>query len=110
MNLVIRFIIVALATVFPKFKFAYGGFLIVGMTFVTALFFFGAYLDHGSGQPDWVVRNMIFLGIGASVIGWVLGIALMRQAERHEAMNKSSLEDCEHKQEKNEREKKSKVI
>jgi hypothetical protein len=107
MNLVIRFIIVALATVFPKFKFAYGGFLIVGMTFVTAFFFFGAYLDHGSGQPDWVVRNMILLGIGASVIGWVLGIALMRKAERHEAMNKISLEDCEHKQEKNEREKKS---
>jgi len=107
MNLVIRFIIVALAAVFPKFKFAYGGFLIVGMTLVSALFFFGAYVDHGSGQPDWVVRNMILFGIGASVIGWVLGIALMRQAKRHEAIIKSNLEDYERYQEENESEKKS---
>ena len=91
MNLVIRLIIVALAAVFPKFKFAYGVFLIIAMTLVSAFCFFAAYVDHIHGQPDWIVRNEILYGIGASAIGWGLGLALMRQAKRHEAIVKNNL-------------------
>lgn len=91
MNLVIRLIILALAAVFPKFKFSYGVFLIIGMTLVSAFCFFAAYVDHIHGQPAWIVRNEIFYGIGASAIGWGLGLALMRQAKRHEAIVKNNL-------------------
>ena len=93
MNLVIRFFIVALATVFPKFKFSYGLFLIIGMTLVSAFCFFAAYVEHIYGQPAWIVRNQILYGVGASAIGWGLGLALMRQAKRHEAIVKKNLNE-----------------
>jgi hypothetical protein len=93
MNLVIRFFIVALATVFPKFKFSYGLFLIIGMTLVSAFCFFAAYVEHIYGQPAWIVRNQILYGVGASAIGWGLGLALMRQAKRHEAIVKNNLDE-----------------
>ena len=43
------------------------------------------------------MRNEILFGIGASVIGWVLGLALMRQAARHEAMMEANLDEYERK-------------
>ena len=42
--------------------------------------------------PAWVVRNMIILDLGILVIGWVLGIAIMRQAERSVAMWEDGVE------------------
>ena len=90
-------ILVALAAVFPKFKMGYGVFLIILMTFVSLFAFSAAYLDHSFGEPAWIVRNEILFGIGASVIGWILGLALMRQATRHEAMMKANLDEYERK-------------
>ena len=97
MSIVIKMILVALAAVFPKFKMGYGVFLIILMTFVSLFAFSAAYLDHSFGEPTWIVRNEILFGIGASVIGWVLGLALMRQAARHEAMMKANLDEYERK-------------
>ena len=97
MNIVIKLFIVALAAVFPKFKKGYGMFLIILMSFISMFFFIGSALDQSTGQPDWVVRNMRLFGVGALVIGWVLGIALMRQAARHEAMMEANLDEYERK-------------
>ena len=97
MNIVIKAIIVALAAVFPKFKKGYGMFLIILMSFISMFFFIGAALDQSAGQPAWIVRNEILFGIGASIIGWILGLALMRQAARHEAMMKANLDEYERK-------------
>lgn len=97
MSIFIKMILVALAAVFPKFKMGYGVFLIILMTFVSLFAFSAAYLDHSFGEPAWIVRNEIFFGIGESVIGWILGLALMRQAARHEAMMKANLDKYERK-------------
>ena len=97
MNIVIRLIIVALAAVFPKFKLGYGVFLIILMSFVSLFCFFAAYADYTFGEPAWIVRNEILIGIGASVIGWALGLALIRQAKRHEAMMQANLGEYERK-------------
>ena len=96
-KLAIRFIIFFLASRFPKFKMGYGVFLIILMSFISMFLFIGAALDQSAGQPAWVVRNMRLFGVGALVIGWVLGIALMRQAARHEAMMKANLDEYERK-------------
>ena len=97
MNIVIKLILVALASAFPKFKMGYGVFLIILMTFVSLFGFSAAYLDHSFGEPAWIVRNEILFGIGASVIGWVVGLALIRQAKRDEAMIKANLDEYERK-------------
>jgi len=97
MSMVIKLIIVALAAVFPKFKMGYGVFLIILMTFVSLFGFSAAYLDHSFGEPAWIVRNEILFGICASVIGWVVGLALIRQAKRDEAMIKANLDEYERK-------------
>ena len=97
MSMVIKLIIVALAAVFPKFKMGYGVFLIILMTFVSLFGFSAAYLDHSFGEPAWIVRNEMLFGIGASVIGWVVGLALIRQAKRDEAMIKANLDEYERK-------------
>ena len=97
MSMVIKLIIVALAAVFPKFKIGYGVFLIILMTFVSLFGFLAAYLDHSFGAAAWIVRNEILFGIGASVIGWVVGLALIRQAKRDEAMIKANLDEYERK-------------
>ena len=99
-KLAIRFIIFFLASRFPKFKMGYGVLLIIGMTLISALFFFGAHVDNSSGEPAWVVRNMRLIGVGALVIGWVLGIALMRQSERDAATMEDGVEAYERKQRK----------
>jgi|TARA_B110000971_G_scaffold197019_1_gene212579 hypothetical protein len=77
----------------------YGVLLIIGMTLISALFFFGAHVDNSSGEPAWVVRNMRLIGVGALVIGWVLGIALMRQAERDATIWEDRTEEYERKKE-----------
>ena len=97
MNIVTRLIIVAIAAVFPKFKMGYGVFLIILMSFVSLFCFFAAYADYTFGEPAWIVRNEILIGIGASVIGWALGLALIRQAKRHEAMMQANLDEYERK-------------
>ena len=99
MSIVIKLFIVALAAVFPKFKMGYGVFLIILMTFVSLFGFSVAYLDHSFGEPAWIVRNEILFGIGASVIGWVVGLALIRQAKRHEKMMEANLDEYERKKE-----------
>ena len=99
MSIVIKMILVALAAVFPKFKKGYGMFLIILMSFISMFFFIGAALDQSAGQPDWVVRNMRLFGVGALVIGWVLGIALMRQAERDATIWEDRTEEYERKKE-----------
>ena len=97
MSMFIKLILVALAAVFPKFKMGYGVLLIILMTFVSLFAFLAAYLDHSFGEPAWIVRNEILFGIGASVIGWVLGLTLMRQAARHEAMMDANLDEYQRK-------------
>ena len=95
----IKLILVALAAVFPKFKMGYGVILIILMTFVSLFGFSAAYLDHSFGAASWIVRNEILFGIGALVIGWVTGLALIRQSKRHEAMMKAKLDEYERKKE-----------
>ena len=97
-KLAIRFIIFFLASRFPKFKMGYGVLLIIGMTLISALFFFGAHVDNSSGEPAWVVRNMRLIGVGTLVIGWVLGIALMLQARGDATMWEDGLEEYARKQ------------
>ena len=72
-------------------------FLIILMTFVSLFAFSAAYLDHSFGAAAWIVRNEILIGIGASVMGWVIGLALIRQARRHEAMMEAKLDEYERK-------------
>ena len=67
-------------------------FLIILMSFISMLLFFGAAADQSAGQLAWVVRNMRLFGVGALVIGWVLGIALMRQSERDVATMEDGVE------------------
>ena len=81
----------------PNFKMGYGVFLIILMTFVSLFAFSAAYLDHSFGAATWIVRNEILFWIGASVIGWILGLALIRQAKRHEAMMEANLDQYERK-------------
>ena len=95
----IKLILVALAAVFPKFKMGYGVLLIILMTFVSLFGFSAAYLDHSFGEPAWIVRNEILFGIGASVIGWVVGLTLIRQAKRYETMMEANLDEYERKKE-----------
>lgn len=97
MSVVIKLILVALAAVFPKFKMGYGVFLIILMTFVSLFAFSAAYLDHRFGAAAWIVRNEILIGIGASIIGWVIGLALIRQAKRHRAIMEANLDEYERK-------------
>ena len=97
MSIAIKLIIVALAAVFPKFKMGYGVLLIILMTFVSLFAFSAAYLDHSFGAASWIVRNEILFGIGSSVIGWVVGLALIRQAKRHEAMMEANLDEYKRK-------------
>ena len=96
-SIVIKLIIVALAAVFPNFKKGYGVLLIILMTFVSVFGFSAAYLDHSFGAASWIVRNEILFGIGSSVIGWVVGLALIRQAKRDEAMMEANLDEYERK-------------
>jgi uncharacterized membrane protein (DUF485 family) len=96
-KLIIRLSIVALAAMFPKFKIDYGVLLIIAFS----LIFFGAYADHINGQPFWIVRNMILFGIGSLAVGWILGLALIRQAKGHQAMMEQGLEEYERVQKQN---------
>ena len=100
-KLIIRLSIVALAAMFPKFKIGYGVLLIIGLSLTSSLFFFGAYADHINGQPFWIVCNMILFGIGSLAIGWILGLALIRQAKGHQAMMEQGLEEYERVQKQN---------
>ena len=97
MNIFIKLVLVAFAAIFPKFKMGYGVFLIILMSFVSLFCFFAAYADYTLGEPAWIVRNEILFGIGASVIGWALGLALIRQAQRHEAIMEANLDEYERK-------------
>ena len=99
MNIVIKLIFAALAAVFPEFKMGYGVFLIILMSFVSLFCFFAAYADYTLGERAWIVRNEVLFGIGASVIGWALGFALIRQAKRHEVMMEDNLEEYERRKE-----------
>lgn len=87
---IFRVIVVGLAYCFPKFRRGFGFFFIIFMHFVSAFFLFAAWADSGS-QPASVVRFEIYLAIGCSIIGLVLGLALMRQAERHQEALKKNL-------------------
>ena len=61
----------------PKVQNGLRSVLIILMTFVTLFCFLAAYADDTFGKPAWIVRNEIFFGIAFSIIGWVLGIALI---------------------------------
>ena len=93
MSWVFKAVIVGLAYFFPKFRFGYGLFLIILMQLIAAFCLLAASTDHSLGQPWWIVRNEIIFAICSSLIGWVLGIALMKQAERHEAMIKKKKDE-----------------
>ena len=95
---IFRAVMVGLAYFFPKFRFGYGLFLIILMQLIAAFCLLAAATDHSLGQPWWIVRNEIILSICSSLIGWVLGIALMRQAERHAAIIKKNLDEYKRNQ------------
>jgi len=98
MSWVFKAVIIGLAYFLPKFRFSFGLFLIIFMQLIAAFFLFAASTDHSLGQPWWIVRNEIIFAICSSLIGWVLGIALMKQAERHAAMIKENQDDTKSKQ------------
>ncbi|MDB9716458.1 hypothetical protein OAA72_06915 [Amylibacter sp.] len=95
---IFRAILVGLAYFFPKFKYGYGFFLIILMHLISAFFIFAAWADSGT-QPASVVRFEIYLAIGCSITGWVLGLAIMRQAERHQEALKEKLKPYSKKSE-----------
>ena len=97
-KLAIRFIIFVLASIFPKFKMSIGLVLIIWMTLFSAFLFWGAHVDNIHGQPAWVVRNMRITGVVVLVVGWVLGVALMRQARGDATMWEDGLEEYARKQ------------
>tara|TARA_B100000768_G_scaffold175694_1_gene187446 strand:- start:1050 stop:1361 length:312 start_codon:yes stop_codon:yes gene_type:complete len=99
MSIVFKLILVALAAVFPKFKMGFGVFLIILMTFVSLFGFSAAYLDHSFGAASWIVRDDILFGIGALAIGWGIGLALIQQSKRHEAMMEANLDEYGRKKE-----------
>jgi uncharacterized membrane protein (DUF485 family) len=96
---IFRAILVGLAYFFPKFRYGYGLFLIIFMHLVSAFCLFAAWADSGS-QPASVVKFEIYLAIACSVIGWILGLALMRQAEKHQDMTKEKLKSYSEKKDK----------
>ena len=98
MNWVFRVFIAALAYLFPKFRWGYGIFLIILMQLFAIFFLFVAWADHSLGEPYWIVRNEIIFAICSSLIGWVLGVGLMRQAEKHAAMIEKNLDEFKRKQ------------
>jgi uncharacterized membrane protein len=98
MSWVFRAVIVGLAYFFPKFRFGYGLFLIIFTQLVAFLFLLIARADYTLGEASWIVRNEIILAICTSLIGWVLGIALMKQAERHAAIIKKNKGETKSKQ------------
>ena len=89
--MVFRVIMVGLAHIFPKFKHGYGVFFIIFMHLVALFCLFAAWADYGS-QPASVIRFEIYLAIGSSLTGWVLGIALIRQAQKHRKILDQHLE------------------
>ena len=97
MNILIRLIIVALAAVFSKFKLGYGVVIIILFTFISLFSFFAAYADYTFGEPSWIIRNEIIFGISASIVGWALGLALIRQAKARGAMMAANLDEYERK-------------
>ena len=68
------------------------------MQLIAAFCLLAASTDHSLGQPWWIVRNEIIFAICSSLIGWVLGIALMKQAERHADMIKKNQDEYKRKQ------------
>tara|TARA_B110000971_G_C19870364_1_gene435855 strand:- start:475 stop:696 length:222 start_codon:yes stop_codon:yes gene_type:complete len=62
------------------------------MQLVAALFLFAAWMDHGT-QPEWVVRNEIIFAVVSSLIGWLLGLALIRQAKKHAKLLEKNLKE-----------------
>jgi uncharacterized membrane protein (DUF485 family) len=92
MGFILKAAIVALASIFPKFKFGYGLFFIISMQLLALLFLFAAWADNGN-QAASVVRFEIFLAIGLSAIGWVLGSAIMRQAERSQETSGQKIDE-----------------
>ncbi|MDA8914406.1 hypothetical protein N9I17_04835 [Amylibacter sp.] len=98
MSWVFRAAIVGLAYFFPKFRFGYGLFLIIFTQLVAFLFLLIAWADYTLGEASWIIRNEIILAICTSLIGWVLGAALIRQAEKHAAIIKESLDESIRKQ------------
>lgn len=99
MNILIRLIIVALAAVSPKIKMGSGVFIIILFTFISLFCFFVAYAAYSRDEFSWIIRNEILYGIGTPVIGWVLGLALIRQAKAHGAMMDANLDEYESKRE-----------
>jgi hypothetical protein len=98
MNWVLRAVIVGLAYFFPKFRFGYGLFLIIFTQLVAFLFLLIAWADYSLGEASWIIRNEILFAICTSLIGWVLGAALIRQAEKHAAIIKEGLNKSIRKQ------------
>lgn len=87
----IRTILIALASVFPKFKVGYGYFFIILMNLVAIFFMVAATLDYDT-QPWSVVRFEIILGVLSCAIGWFLGLKLINQTKRHEEIMERNLD------------------
>jgi hypothetical protein len=97
MNWVFRVVMVGLAYFFPKFRFGYGLFFVIFMQLIALLFLLLAWADYIIGEASFIIRNEIIFAVCSSLIGWVLGISLMKQAERHVAMIKENLDEYKDK-------------
>ena len=77
----IRAFLILTAYKFPKFQIIFGFFVIVLMNIFCVLFLLIAWADYGT-EPISVIKFEIGTGLVFFLIGWVLGIALIRQAKR----------------------------
>ena len=84
----IRGSLILAAYKFPKFQIIFGFFVIILMNIICMLFLFIAWADYGT-EPISVIKFEIGTGLVFFLIGWVLGVALIRQGRRKiEQINK----------------------
>ena len=87
-QLLIRSALILAAYKFPKFQIMFGFFIIVLMNIFCVLFLLIAWADYGT-EPISVIKFEISTGLVFFLIGWVLGVALIRQGRRKiEQINK----------------------
>ena len=76
--MILKLIFLSVAYSFPKSKIPLGYIFLVLMHLFGAFLILVAYADYGT-EPNSVVQFEIILGLTFVLIGWVLGLILIKQ-------------------------------
>lgn len=76
--MILKLIFLSVAYFFPKSKIPLGYIFLVLMHLFGAFLILVAYADYGT-EPNSVVQFEIILGLTFVLIGWVLGLILIKQ-------------------------------